>query len=468
MSETDRGLLAAEAERAASAPMRAPTRASRWKQALGLDFHVIVTLLFRGWTVIAGASMLILLPLWLSPVQLGYHYTFASILALQIFFELGMNQVVTQITSHELAHLEQLPDGALAGSAERLDRLTGLARLLRRWYSIAASLFAIVVGAVGLAFFSRNASSGTITWAGPWLLICASTAGNLYLSPTLAMIEGAGRVGEVARLRLFQSIGGYACTAAALACGAGLWASALMSSCALVGSALWLRRHGRMIDWLRRRAPATGAQVDWRREILPFQWRIALSWISGYFIFQLFTPMLFENQGAVEAGRFGMVLAICNAIQSIGMSWIYSRSPQMAASISRGEGRELQRIFLGALKPSIAFTALACVFLVLGVWGLNAAHVQLVHRLSSLPVIACLAMATVTNSLIFAFAVFMRSHKEEPMMMPSIVLAVTALAIAHWASRSSVELTAELYLAATALTSLPWSFFIFRRYWNRY
>lgn len=34
-------------------------------------------------------------------------------------------------------------------------------------------------------------------------------------------------------------------------------------------------------------------RVSWKTEIWPLQWRIALSWLSGYFIFQLFTPILF-------------------------------------------------------------------------------------------------------------------------------------------------------------------------------
>jgi len=34
-------------------------------------------------------------------------------------------------------------------------------------------------------------------------------------------------------------------------------------------------------------------EVDYKNEIFPLQWRIGLSWISGYFIFQLINPLLF-------------------------------------------------------------------------------------------------------------------------------------------------------------------------------
>lgn len=440
---------------------------TRWKQALGLDFHVIVTLLFRGWSVVAGAAMLFLLPLWLSPTQLGYHFTFASLLALQIFFELGMNQVVTQITAHELAHLESKPDGSLTGQASRLDRLSALASLLQRWYLVASSLFFITASLAGMLFFSRDAAASQVTWLGPWLLLCAATAVNLFLSPTLAMLEGAGCIGEVARLRLVQSIAGYSLMAIALAAGTGLWASTLIALSASIVSAIWIRRSARMIHWLRQRMPETKERIDWRRDIFPFQWRIAISWISGYFIFQLFTPLIFLNQGAVEAGRFGLVLAIFNAIQSIGMSWVYSRSPVMAASISRGDRNALRSIFVLAVKPSLIFTALASTMVIFTAWLLNKVGFDAIQRISSLTVIVCMALVTITNALIFAFAVFMRAHREEPMTKPSVTLAAIAFTIVYWASRYSVELTAIMYFSATIFVSLPWSYKIFLRYWNR-
>ncbi len=439
----------------------------RWRQVLGLDFNVFVTLLFRGWTVIAGAVMLVFLPLYLGPVRLGYHYTFASVLALQIFFELGMNQVVTQITSHEIAHLQALADGAFSGPQERIDRLASLARMLRRWYATAATLFALVIGPAGILFFSRNPTSGGVHWIGPWLTLTAATAGNLYISPTLAMLEGAGRIGEVARLRLFQSIVGYGLTAGVLVAGGGLWASTVIACVSVLGSAYWIGRHGVMIHWLRRHPPSSEAHVDWRRDIFPFQWRIALSWMSGYFIFQFFTPMLFQNQGAVEAGRFGMVLAVFSAIQQVGMSWMYSKSPQMAAHISRGERDALNRVFMQAVKPSVGFTALASVGLVGTVWILTRLGVPLVHRLSSLEVLCWMGLTNIVNAFIFAMAVYMRAHKEEPMMAASIALAVVVLGIAHWASRVSVELTAQLYFWATTMISLPWFVRTFLGFWRR-
>jgi hypothetical protein len=104
----------------------------RLKTVAGFDVHILHTLLFRGWNLMAGALSVLLIPFFLSPTQQGFYYTFASILALQVFFELGLNQVIIQLVSHEAAHLTIHDDGTASGEAERIHRLNGLSRLLEQ------------------------------------------------------------------------------------------------------------------------------------------------------------------------------------------------------------------------------------------------------------------------------------------------------------------------------------------------
>ena len=378
-----------------------------------------------------------------------------------------MNQVVTQMTAHDIAHLELRPDGSLVGPAEGLDRLASLASKLRRWYGVAALLFIAAVGPAGVAFFVHHPTQADVRWLGPWLLLTVATAGNLYLGPSLAMLEGAGQVGEVARMRLVQSMIGYAVTWLALVGGAQLWASTTLVVVSALYSGWWLHRHGTMLHWLRARRVAPGAHVDWRRDIFPLQWRIAVSWVSGYFIFQLFTPLLFRNQGAVAAGRFGIVLAMFSAIQQIGMSWVYSKGPLMAAHIARGERAALNAVFRRAARPSVVFMVLACSAAVAGGTLMSWAGLPIARRLASPEVLLWIGLTTIVNTFVFAMAVYMRAHKEEPMMPASVALAAAVLPLAWFASRISLELTAQSYFWASLLISLPWFYREFRRYWRR-
>lgn len=305
---------------------------NRLAQWVGIDFHIQQTLLLRGWQALSGAVMLIFVTRWMTGIEQGFYYTFASLIALQIFFELGLNYVVMQIVSHESAHLKIGISGELEGDPTHLDRLAALVALLRYWYRFAASIFFIGVGAFGIFFFSRSNVLPIEEWLPAWCILIAVVSGNLYLSPMLAAVEGCGLVGQIARLRLRQAVTGSLLTWMLLSFGAGLAAVAALPVVDFIFSLWWLRRRGQLLTALHIRGmQPLRHRIVWRTEIFPLQWRIALSWMSGYFIFQLFSPMVFAHQGAVEAGRIGMTIAIFSAVSNIGMSWVNAKLPKLGA-----------------------------------------------------------------------------------------------------------------------------------------
>lgn len=439
---------------------------ARVAKLFALDSQVISTLFLRGWSIIAGAVMVLLLPYWLGGTAQGYYYTFASLIGLQIFFELGMNQVILQLVSHDYAHLQRAANQNLSGDRIRLERLAGLVSLLGRWYLAAAVLFFALVSICGVVFFSRGEFSFG-QWLGPWLLLTVSTAVNLYLSAVLAVLEGSGEIAAVAKMRLSQSILGYLCMWGALSVGASLWAVPLIPIVAAVYTFHWIRKleHPLLHFW-RNRSPDSSS-LNWSRDIFPFQWRIALSWVSGYFIFQLFTPIAFANHGAVEAGRLGITLAIFNSLLTVGMSWVSVKVPQMAAHISRSERLELNTLFVAVTRRSVIFTALAAIAGIAALAILASFAPAMAHRFASVPVASCIAVVTVLNTFIFAAASYMRAHKEGPMLWASLATGVaTLLAVSAGASFGVLPMML-LYASVTLFISLPWTIFLFRRYFRK-
>ena len=63
------------------------------------------------------------------------------------------------------------------------------------------------------------------------------------------------------------------------------------------------------------------------------QWRIALSWVSGYFIFSLFTPIIFHYYGPVTAGQFGMTWSVIGMVAAIAGPWLYTKAPKFGMLI---------------------------------------------------------------------------------------------------------------------------------------
>ena len=59
----------------------------------------------RGWSSLAGGVTVALIARFLSPDEQGYYFTFGSLIALRIVFELGFSSVILQMTSHERTSL---------------------------------------------------------------------------------------------------------------------------------------------------------------------------------------------------------------------------------------------------------------------------------------------------------------------------------------------------------------------------
>lgn len=442
---------------------------SRFCRLAGLDAQVLPTLLLRGWQIIAGSLMVLLIPLFLGKIEQGYYYTFSSLLALQIFFELGMNQVIIQLVSHDFAHISISSRGRLRGAAIRFDRLASLVGLLRRWYGIAASLFFVIVSACGLWFFSIKDDLPISAWGSAWIMLTLVTAINLYLSAALTVHEGCGEVAGVARMRLVQSMCGNILMWGALAFGADLWAMSLVPLVAAIYSGYWLRINNDTIKNLLKHSAVSEAKVtiNWRTEIFPFQWRIAVSWISGYFIFQLFTPIVFSRLGAVEAGRLGISISIFGSLLTIGMSWVNAKIPAFSAHVSRNERASLNALFNSVVKRSMVFTLISSLIIIVMMLISTSLSIVAIHRFASLSVVICLAVITMVNCFIFSAAAYMRAHKEEPMMLVSLVWGLATLAAAVVGSRYSVFSMMALYAFINVFVALPWTSIIFIRYYRR-
>ena len=80
----------------------------------------------------------------------------------------------------------------------------------------------------------------------------------------------------------------------------------------------------------------------WKKEIWPFQWRISLSWLSGFFTFNLINPIVFVLHGPVMAGRIGITFSLITAVLSIAGAWINSKIPAICSLIAENDRAKLR------------------------------------------------------------------------------------------------------------------------------
>ncbi len=432
-------------------------------KCVGIDRAIAYSSAGRIIQAAGGALTVFFIAARLSGVEQGYYYTFGSIIALQIFFELGLGGIIVQYVAYEVAQLEIGPDNNLEGDSMYLSRLSSLFRLFFKWYLIVAFLFLLAVSCGGIWFFNHNSSSSAeVNWKVPWLLLSLTSALNLLISPAIVFVEGLGKVKEVARLRMITQTVSILCVWATILLDGKLYAPSAATGATLLLGVVFINRHFRAL-FSQLYHTATSRTFSYYKEIFPYQWRIALSWISGYFIFQLFNPVLFAYCGADVAGQMGMTLAALNGILSLTLSWTSTKIPFWSGFIAREEYDCLNRSYSETLKNS-SIVCMACLFVF---WSFLAVldyyDFSFYGRFLPIGLSIILGLAIFFNNIINIWATYLRCHKREPFLIQALVVgtlcAVSTILCGKYIGVRGVVIG---FTSIVVLISFPLSYHIFK------
>ena len=435
---------------------------------MGLDRAVVFTLLARGWSSLAGLISLTLISHFLTRAEQGYYYTFYSLVAMQIVFELGFSVVVLQTASHEAAHLTIGYDGAISGGERPHARLASVLQKAVRWYAVAGLAMVALLLPAGRLFFHRqdlnHPQAHPVAWALPWLLIVLATAFTFQIDPLFSFLEGCGYVAGVQRTRLAQAILASLLGWAALALGHGLLAPGCMIAGQAIAGGIFVYGKRPLLRGLFRHR-AEQFRIDWAAEVWPFQWRIAVSWLCGYFTFQLFNPILLAYRGPIEAGQMGMSMSICGTLSGMAVAWMNTKAAPFGRLIALRDYRELDRTFFRTVLQSTTAATLAFALVWLIFQVLRSRQIALGLRVLPTAPLALLFAGHVMNVVVFAEALYLRAHKQEKFMINSILGALWMAPAALFIGRTHGAYGIALcYFLGTVVIGLGYGTYTFSRY----
>jgi len=384
--------------------------------------------LTRMWGGLAGLLTIFLIATRFSKIEQGYYYTFSSLLAMQVFFELGLITVLAQFAAHEFAYLSWGEKGEITGNEIHHNRFADLLGKGFKWYTVSAVILILVLIPAGFLFFAQSSDNSVdISWRLPWSLAVIGVGCNLLLIPFYAVITGSGDVASINRREMIGWVTGSVFSWLVIVGGGGLYALPAFTAGTIVVGVLYLfRSKPRLVKtafssaYGPQRPPHT---ISWWGEVWPMQWKIALSWVSGYFIFQCFTPVLFKFHGPVVAGQMGMTLCIWNVIMATCSTWMAVRVPVFGKLIATKSWGELDREFFKSLKQSLVVTILICSLALTVIYALQQ-YTYLGERLIPAQYVLYMLVALLVQVIINGFATYLRAHKREPFLYLSMFAAI--------------------------------------------
>lgn len=444
-----------------SAPRRSWPR--RMLNRLEVDQAVFFAILARAWQFLAGPVTLLLIATHFTGVEQGYYYTFWSMIGLQTFFELSFHNVVLNVASHEWEKLALTTDRTITGDASALSRLASLLRVTAVIYGVGAILFLAVVSFAGWVFFGWEEGSHLIHWQAPWVVLVALTALAFWMTPFLTVLEGCNQVKPVYQLHFARAVAGNLIVWVCIPLGASLWTPVIATIIRLACEGYFIAfRYRRFYSALLRKP--TGPVLDWRVEVWPFQWRMGLRGLLGYFNAYLINPIVFHYAGPVAAGQMGMTWQVLTSLQAAALSWVTTRTARFGMLVAKRDFVELDRIFFRL--TAIAFGMLSvgsivfCIFVTVLYWSGTVHANRLLPPLPTAIFALALSIAVISNCQ----WTYMHAHKRSPYLLLTLVGSLlNGGLIWWWGSRYGATGAAVALLAMNGMFHLPiWSWVWFR------
>ena len=390
-----------------------------------------------------------------SPSGQGFYFAFISFGILLQLCDFGLSYASLQSASHLVAIGRTAELKALASRALRIN-------------GVVTAVATLLVAALGAWMFARVEGDASTDWPVAWFAFVAGVGFNHLTAPFIFLVEGGVSVTRAWRFRLLQEALSGLALLAVLSSGQALWALAAYFWMRCILAAAWMRRTplGTTNDAAKNDATTDGTLSlrRWRDELWPFQWRVGLSAISGYLVFQAFGPILFALHGPADAGRFAVSLSVMNAIVMVTTAWPVSQAAHFGVLLGRHQGRDLSMRWTRLLLQSTAFAALGVVATIAVFFVLRDHRPDVMDRFADPATTVLLVASAVAHHVVACVSVVLRSERRDPLLVLGIVAGVVTVGgMTIAAAYGALTAIASTYFACTFAT-VPLAFAIHRRF----
>ena len=379
---------------------------SRPLSYLDLNRSVLYGLLINTWSFITGPISMLLMVNYFTTEMQGYFYTFGSILALRVFFESGFGIVIVSFVSKEWANLSFNKDGEVEGDLTSKLNLFSLSKIVFKWHFLGGliALFCLCFG--GYLFFSLKNGSSNISWEAPWFFLCICTVINMWLLPSLFILEGCNQIRQLYSYRLIQGICSSIVLWLALIFGLGLWASALSALAGVITLIIF----------------NVNKYKSFFLQIFVSKFKPTLSWKTHLL------PMQFQYQGAEEAGKFGMTWSLFSVLGAFASTWISTKIPLFGIYVAKKDYVNLDKIFHKLSKITIGVFLIGAICIWVGIFFLNSFNSDFIKNLSNRFIqpktLAILLLGFFFSFVTQPFAIYMRAHGKEPYFFINFIVSI--------------------------------------------
>lgn len=189
----------------------------------------------------------------------------------------------------------------------------------------------------------------------------------------------------------------------------------------------------------------------------------SFSMISGFLLFQIYTPIVYYFYGSEYSGKVGLSIAIMMALFAISLAFLHAKLPYITKLVSNKDYKEAYLLYFNISKISMAIFLL---FLFVGIYLLFNVDFFSVYqsRIVDINSFFILSLAWFFQLVVYFFVTFTRLFKRELFVIPTIVsslyILVSTIIILKYFSVNFIFLG----LLSSYLFGLPWIYVIYKSF----
>lgn len=425
-----------------------------------IDKTVFLGLSERVWTILGSFITILCIVKFLSPEEQGYYYTILSLLELRIFVELGLTFVIMQLASHESHGIVWDSKNSISGDKKSINNIASIFSIFTKWFFIGSLFLSILMIVFGLYFFTINGDILAVKKV--WTVAVFFNFFQLITIPFMSILEGVKKINAIFKIRLYKAFFNHVVLWICLYNNLGIYSLLFGQAIIFFIQSIFLFRYRNAISTLI--SNRSKSSINWKKDILPFQWKTSVSFLCGYLLFQVFAPIALHFRGPELAGRVGLSIRLIRIIADTSLVWIRSKAPLFGQLISQKKYKKLENIFWNNLRSSLMFALIGYLFLNILVIYLNYYDYEVIKRIMHPKSILFLSIAFSLNAFIIGCSYYLRAHKTEPFLLPTIVGSFFSLVIALISFGYFDEIFFSiLFLMNITFSSLIWCGYIFIR-----
>lgn len=412
-----------------------------------VDSTVIYVLLQRGWTSISGVVTLVLLISFLSEEELGYYYSFLSIVGIQMLFELGLTTVIRQFVSHKYSESDEASLFALVKKA------------LQAYLIIVVSMFVSII--IFSFFFFSNETE--VEWGFAWYSLALFASLNCFMLVVTAILEGVGYIKNVKRIQYYSVLLSSLFVWLVIYFGFGLFSLAVLNLVNFLVVLLYvLRKHS---AFFLKALNSDGSHFSWKKELWPIQRKTVVSYMGGYFIFYMVNPIAFKFFGPEFSGKLGFSFQITNLVLSLSASLINTKMPSFSEMISNERHKELYVKYCSIQKYSLLFYTLISFGVVFSYYILDFFDFYIVEKMMPIEFIVMLLVMGFFRCAINCHACYIRSYREEKHGFNAMLTALFLVILLFYSAIYLNEFWFVLfYCSVVVCVSFPHSYYLLKKF----